>query len=162
VSNRTSISFISANLTTDIVRTINKTSWLDTSKRISVDYPIKEIGWDCFVTTSYETVATKHYKRLRNDLLILTIVCIFSSILAFWFSNKLLSPLYQLKEAVAAMKSGDFSVRTNIHGFDELAVTAEAFDSMVESVEKYDKAKSQFFTNLSHELKTPTANKSSA
>jgi signal transduction histidine kinase len=50
---------------------------------------------------------------------------------------------------------GNYSVRTNIIGSDEIAATAEAFNLMAESIEQYDSMKSKFFIDLSHELKTP-------
>jgi len=60
-----------------------------------------------------------------------------------------------LKSKADELKEGNYSVRTNITGSDEIESTAEAFDLMADSIEQYDKMKSQFFSNLSHEFKTP-------
>ncbi|NLM42932.1 MAG: HAMP domain-containing protein, partial [Clostridiales bacterium] len=69
--------------------------------------------------------------------------------------NRIIKPILKLKNAASQMMKGDYSVRTYITGNDEIAITAQTFDSMAESIQKNDSEKSQLFINLSHELKTP-------
>ena len=139
----------------EVVKTAKRISGYDNTKRMGVYIPIKEIGWACFVTTPYENVMGKHERQQRSDIIILIVVTFVSLISVFYLSNFILRRLYRLKEAANMMVDGNYSARANITGYDEIATTAHAFDRMAEGIEHYDKLKTQFFTNLSHELKTP-------
>jgi signal transduction histidine kinase len=139
----------------DVVKVPRRKSGYDSTTRMSVYIPIKEIGWACFVTTSYEGVMGKYERQLINDIIVMAVVAFISLLSAFYLSNLILRRLNSLKEAANMMVDGNYSARTNIMGYDEIAVTAQAFDRMADGIESYDKLKTQFFTNLSHELKTP-------
>lgn len=130
-------------------------SEFDKTKRVGVYIPIEEIGWACFVSSPYQIVMEKYEQQLRNDIVILIVVILVSLIAAFYQSSHILKRLYKLKEAANMMIDGNYSARANITGCDEIAATAQAFDRMAEGIENYDKLKTQFFINLSHELKTP-------
>lgn len=139
----------------EIVRTIKRSSGSDQSIRMGIDYPIKEIGWDCFITSSYDNIMAVHKKNAIIDLITLGIITLISIIGVFIIYKSIINPINSLKNTATKVASGDLSVRTNIVGSDEIAVTAQAFDEMVISFEEYDRLKTQFFSTVSHELKTP-------
>ena len=64
-----------------------------------------------------------------------------------------------LKKMTAVTKlyaQGDFSERISAEDtYNELAVFAESFNSMAESLERIEESRSAFVSNTSHELKTP-------
>ena len=64
-------------------------------------------------------------------------------------------PIGELNEGISRMSRGDLSARVNVHGKNEFAGLASAFNSMSERLEKLDKSRNQFVSNASHELKTP-------
>jgi signal transduction histidine kinase len=127
----------------------------DGSYRMRVEYPIKEIGWACSVSSDRDTVLEETYVHAKNSIISLIIFSIVSLLVSFVLGKKITEPLIILKSKADELKKGDYSVRANIDGYDEVASTAEAFDHMAESIEQYDKMKNQFFSNLSHEFKTP-------
>jgi signal transduction histidine kinase len=139
----------------EVVKTTRRISGYDSTKRIGVYIPIREIGWACFVTSPYESVMGKYEQQLQDDIIVLVLVALVSLLLAFYMGKRMLRRIYGLKEAANLMVDGNYSARTNITGYDEIAVTAQAFDRMADGIEQYDKLKTQFFINLSHELKTP-------
>jgi signal transduction histidine kinase len=139
----------------EVVKTTGRISGYDSTKRIGVYIPIREIGWACFVTSPYESVMGKYEQQLQDDIIVLVLVALVSLLLAFYMGKRMLRRIYGLKEAANLMVDGNYSARTNITGYDEIAVTAQAFDRMADGIEQYDKLKTQFFINLSHELKTP-------
>lgn len=138
-----------------IYRSNQFVSSFDGIKRICVNYPIKGIGWACTISSSYNEVMSKYYHDMTKNIIILILVSLASIAAAFYFGNRLLSPISRLQFFAKKVMEGDYTVRTQITGCDELATTAKAFDSMVEGIEQNDRFKSQFFTNISHELKTP-------
>jgi signal transduction histidine kinase len=139
----------------EIVRTEKRKSSADGSLRMGINYPISELGWACFITTSYDSIMDKHYKNVIRHTLVFILVSLLSIFAALIVANRITKPINKLKKISNIIMEGDLSVRANIEGYDEIAVTAQAFDRMVDNIDQYDKLKTQFFSNLSHELKTP-------
>jgi len=139
----------------EIVRTHKKRSSFDSVSRMGIDYPISSIGWSCFVTTSVDELMKPYNIKYTIDFFILVLVTLISLVSALYLGRWITEPIIVLKNATDKIKNGDFSVRTNIKGYDEIAVTAEAFDKMAQQIEEHDRLKNQFFSNISHEFKTP-------
>lgn len=70
-------------------------------------------------------------------------------------------PMHKLAEATAKIASGDFSVRVaplNDHGkLDYLDVMIEDFNKMAAELNNIETLRVDFFSNVSHEIKTPIA-----
>jgi signal transduction histidine kinase len=127
----------------------------DNSVKMGVASPISEFGWVCLVTSERRIVLKDIYRQAVQSVFILIFVSIISLTIAFILGKQIAVPLLLLKNKATQLKEGDYSVRTNITGYDEIAATAEAFDLMADSIEQFDQLKSQFISNLSHEFKTP-------
>ncbi len=69
--------------------------------------------------------------------------------------NRILYPLNELRKGTEAISGGDFSKRVKVSGRDEFASLGEAFNTMAVRLEDVDRARSDFISNASHELKTP-------
>jgi signal transduction histidine kinase len=88
----------------------------------------------------------------------------------------MLRPIFSLTKATAEVEKGNLNVSVNTRGSDELATLSESFNSMVYSIKEHienqnvltsklenayeeltaaDKAKDEFVSMISHELKTP-------
>ncbi|MCX7774403.1 MAG: sensor histidine kinase [Clostridia bacterium] len=124
---------------------------------MSVSSPIKPIGWVCMVSSPRYDALSTFYTQLGCDLLILGVVILASCVMAYCLGNNLLRPINTLRSAAKRIMEGDFSARTYIKGKsnDENELAAEAFDKMAESIEQWSHTKTQFFADMSHELKTP-------
>ncbi|AOZ72466.1 hypothetical protein BK816_03455 [Boudabousia tangfeifanii] len=75
---------------------------------------------------------------------------------------RVLGPVQGTAQAARRLSNGDFDVRVNVRGHDELAVLARSFNNMAESlqttIQEYDelsKLQQRFVSDVSHELRTP-------
>lgn len=139
----------------DGVKVYKSKTKIDGSYLMGVNYPMKEIGWGCSIVSNRDIVLKTTYEQAVQSIIFLILVSTISLFVAYVWGKKISKPLIMLKSKADDLKQGNYSVRTNIKGYDEIAATAEAFDHMADSIEQYDKLKSQFFSNLSHEFKTP-------
>lgn len=133
--------------------------------------------------SSSDTLATalgNEVKMNSNNLMILEIllgilnVAILLSIL--YLIIRILGPIFSLTRATAEVEKGNLNVSVTRKGNDELAKLSESFNSMVYSIKDHienqniltgklenaieglkvaDKAKDEFVSMISHELKTP-------
>ena len=71
------------------------------------------------------------------------------------FSLTLTRPVKALTTTIRRMGKGDLTVRANIRASGELRELAESYNAMAEQIENFDRSRSQFVSNASHELKTP-------
>jgi len=75
----------------------------------------------------------------RNNILIMsiTIVGMFCLIIILFFKGKVLNPLFEITNLTAKVSRGDFSSRARVRSHDEIGRLAEAFNSMLEELQKY-------------------------
>ena len=125
------------------------------NKQIIVYHPIDMLGWNCYVTTSYDEVMAEHIARSRKDCYMLALISLFSVLYTLVLGKMFEKKLFDINEAITIAKDGDYSVRADTHGTDELSATARALNNMIDSISISDRKKSQFYSNMSHELKTP-------
>ena len=71
------------------------------------------------------------------------------------FSYNMVRPLKQMSMAAKQFGKGDFSIRVNVTGNDEIVELATAFNNMAESLSSSEMIRKSFVANVSHELKTP-------
>ena len=79
----------------------------------------------------------------------------FASVGAVFVAYVILNPLKRLLKTVELMSEGHLNQRVKISGSDEFAQLCNAFNDMNEKLEKVEKNREEFVSNVSHELKTP-------
>ncbi len=80
------------------------------------------------------------------------------SLLILWLTIRSISrPLMQLTKGTQAVADGEFSVQLETRGRDELSRLASSFNKMVRRLGEAERAKKDFLSHVSHELKTPLA-----
>jgi signal transduction histidine kinase len=120
-----------------------------------VNLPVSGIGWVIYANTAYDKVLLRTYNKIAMDILMLLFITIVGVTLSIIIARQILKPISILQASAAEMSNGNLNVRTNIIGTDEIALAAQTFDKMAAAIEEYDTLKTQSFSNLSHELKTP-------
>jgi len=80
------------------------------------------------------------------------------SLLILWLTIRSINrPLTQLTKGTRAVADGEFSVQLEARGRDELSRLASSFNFMVRRLGEAERAKKDFLSHVSHELKTPLA-----
>jgi len=88
----------------------------------------------------------------------LAIALVVSTVICFFLTRHLVSPIDRLRQATREMAAGDLSVRMlpRMKGRqDDLALLAADFDTMAERVQSLLESKQQLLRDVSHELRSP-------
>ena len=76
-------------------------------------------------------------------------------IAVYVMTYEMTKPLRQMSEATKRYAAGDFSMRVEVTGRNEMAELANAFNSMARDLASLESSRRSFVANVSHELKTP-------
>jgi len=97
-----------------------------------------------------------------SALLIIILIAVNTTLLGFVFSRSFTKPLKDLHKVTQELEKGNFSVSANIKTNDEIAELSDTFNRSVVALSRMeeerfqlDKAKSEFLSITSHELRTP-------
>lgn len=103
------------------------------------------------IETIYQTI-----NEVRN-LLIIASIGAFLIALGFTYiiSRRLSLPLLEMEKATRRMAKGELETRVQINSHDEIGTLANAINDLAMEIEVYRRTRQEFFTNISHELKTP-------
>ena len=93
---------------------------------------------------------------IRNTIILYTSLAgVFVCVLVFFASQLLIDPLKAVLKVVQRMSEGHLNQRIPVKGQDEYSRLSIAFNNMSEKLEQVEKAREEFVSNVSHELKTP-------
>ncbi len=90
--------------------------------------------------------------KLGTYSIVVAIAIIITSYLASGFITR---PIKELTDVIRKTSQGHLDQRVKIRGSREFRQLGEAFNMMSEKLENLDRARNEFVSNASHELKTP-------
>ena len=95
-------------------------------------------------------------ERMIKTIVISTLWLMLAALIAVYFmTERLVSPLRAMSRASKEFARGQFDVRVPVHGDDEVAQLAEAFNNMAGSLQRSEETRRLFLANVSHDLRTP-------
>lgn len=84
------------------------------------------------------------------------VAVIVAAIIIYYFARRIIiNPLNEINIAARRLSKGDVGKRVKITSNDEIGELADSFNVMAESLEKSDKNRRDFISNVSHELRSP-------
>ncbi|HLR59504.1 MAG TPA: ATP-binding protein [Pseudogracilibacillus sp.] len=96
---------------------------------------------------------------LYQYLLVFTMAGILlSSVLHFYFTKRLISPIKQLIEATKTLKEGSYPKEIKVTSKDEVGQLVNHYNGLTNRLKESHLQREKLVTNLSHELRTPVAN----
>lgn len=91
---------------------------------------------------------------LEQIMIVFLVVVVLMTVISVMLSNWLMKPIAELTRAIRRTGRRGYG-RVNIKGSDEIVELGRAFNRMSERIEDHDRARDEFVSNASHELKTP-------
>ena len=90
-----------------------------------------------------------------NAALLVVALMIFAALAAWWFARAGTRRLANMEIATREIAHGNFNVRTDPAGHDEVSMMAHDINQMAESLSRADQARRGWLAEIGHELRTP-------
>ena len=93
---------------------------------------------------------------LRNRFIVVGLGALLVSVtIAIWLATVISRPLRRMASVASAVDAGDLAHRIDYQGDDEVGVLAEAFNHMLDRLERGFQREREFVSDASHELRSP-------
>ena len=107
------------------------------------------------VTSTAETQGNMMNATFRSMVVAALWIMLAALIAIYFITERVISPLREMSRAAKRMAVGRFDVRVPVHGRDEVAELAVAFNQMSQALDNLERMRNSFVANVSHDLRTP-------
>lgn len=95
-------------------------------------------------------------KQVYMDVIMSALIAVlFATLFVSYITGKMSKPITDMNNTVNLFTKGNFDVRANVSGNDEVAQLARSFNVMAGEITNLEKARRSFVANVSHELRSP-------
>lgn len=108
-----------------------------------------------FIHTSAQVIEAEYKSVLVQVILGTLLVAIVAMLAWLLYTRRITRPLTEITGAAKAMSEGNFAVRCDENGEDEIRQLAGAFNLMADRLDKEEQSRREFVANVSHELRSP-------
>ena len=104
--------------------------------------------------------STKDIQSIRDSMeqrvvLLAMTLSVLIVVFAIYFSGKLTKPMTNVVNSIDHLTEGYMEDTVSIKGFNEIEKISDSFNQMILRMQKLEKSRQEFVSNVSHELKTP-------
>jgi CheY-like chemotaxis protein len=96
---------------------------------------IPKTGWGFVAKQNTEELYAPIRSMMINFIVLIGVALFFIVIIAFFIARTIAAPVVHMAATADKMKKGDFTARNLIKGSDELAILAQTFNTMAESIQ---------------------------
>jgi two-component system sensor histidine kinase BaeS len=135
--------------------------------RFDENFSVKSIELDGSIVGYLALPPTKHlsdafdlaFIEETQQNLLYTLIVLFALIIiiALPLSRHFIMPIRRLERSMRLLNKGDFNVKLNVKGKDELASLSLNFNDLAESLAQNSTSRKRWLADISHELRTPIA-----
>ncbi len=122
-----------------------------------ISFAIMSVVFLAFYKRDDLTVLETHKAMSFLTLFSLLICLAFGSLLLYLALRRISKPVIQISEAANEVAKGNFSVKVEVKGKDEIGTLAVNFNKMTDELMNMEYLRKDFISNVSHEFKTPIA-----
>lgn len=98
-------------------------------------YHFKDLGWGLIAEQDVEEAFAPAYETNRSILLLVLISSMVAAVAAYFLTARNLQPLRALKWTIQRIRRGELDVRFPVRQHDEIGITGEVFNRMLEQLQ---------------------------
>lgn len=116
---------------------------------------VKQVQGALMVTVSMSSIDSEVSEMQQHALIIIGILIAESILLAYLLSTILVKPLARVTKSIEDLTDGYQNGDISVPDYTETEMITDAFNKMLNRMKVLDESRSEFVSNVSHELKTP-------
>ncbi len=141
-----------------IVTTSGKLGGVFSEPVLTVGYPV--VMDENVIGVIFMNSSVPELQRTISEAVRIMFLCMLASgllafVLMYILSKTISRPLLAMNEAAKIIASGDFERRIEVKTKDEVGQLAHSFNNMAESLDRQERQRREFITNISHDLRSP-------
>lgn len=116
---------------------------------------VPQVQGAMLVNISCNEIAATMMELKYQGILIMAVIVVLSVFLAYLLATILVKPLARVTKAIEDLTDGYQNDAISVPDYTETELITDAFNKMLARMKVLDESRSEFVSNVSHELKTP-------
>lgn len=127
----------------------------------SLDNSLRKVAKSYLINNQFYTIyiqkdiTQREMTFMESGLIALFCALFVGSVTFLIIADVIVKPIYRLIRATNELSKGNYKVRVNYSGDDEIARLNRSFNTMAQQLAKQEVVRQQFISDVSHEFQTP-------